>query len=280
MQHARHGSEGSRGGPLLVLGATHWQREEIRRECARQERLAAAAGVPARGGVLVEVTAQVPSQERASLYASAPCLCVTTRILVVDFLSGRLRGQDVAGLLILNAHRVTDASGEAFAARLFRGAAPGGAVRALSDRPLALAADFGRADKVLKALFVRALHLWPRFQAQARADLEAAPPEVVELALPLSAAARLIYDAISQLMDACVREIRKTNKIDATDLTVEAGLFRAFDETIRRQLNPIWHTVGARTKQVERERRGGRKRETYNTVYLPEPSSNTPHPPL
>ncbi|KAK2076493.1 hypothetical protein QBZ16_001019 [Prototheca wickerhamii] len=243
LQHARHGSEGSRGGPLLVLGATHWQREEIRRECARQERLAAAAG-------LVDVTAQVPSQERASLYASAPCLCVTTRILVVDFLSGRLRGQDVAGLLILNAHRVTDASGEAFAARLFRGAAPGGAVRALSDRPLALAADFGRADKVLKALFVRSLHMWPRFQAQARADLEAAPPEVVELALPLSAAARLIYDAISQLMDACVREIRKTNKIDATDLTVEAGLFRAFDETIRRQLNPIWHTVGARTKQI------------------------------
>lgn len=28
------------------------------------------------------------------------------------------------------------------------------------------------------------------------------------------------------------------------------GLFRSFDDIVRRQLNPIWHTVSPKTKQV------------------------------
>ena len=33
-------------------------------------------------------------------------------------------------------------------------------------------------EKVMKALHVRRLYLWPRFQAQVRADLERRPPQV------------------------------------------------------------------------------------------------------
>ena len=39
------------------------------------------------------------------------CLFVTTRILVVDLLSGRLHGRHVSGIVVLNAHRVNDTSG-------------------------------------------------------------------------------------------------------------------------------------------------------------------------
>lgn len=35
-----------------------------------------------------------------------------------------------------------------------------------------------QVEKVMKALYVRRLYLWPRFQAQAREDLEARPPQV------------------------------------------------------------------------------------------------------
>ena len=35
-----------------------------------------------------------------------------------------------------------------------------------------------QVEKVMKALHVRKLYLWPRFQAQVKADLEAQPPEV------------------------------------------------------------------------------------------------------
>ena len=46
-------------------------------------------------------------------------------------------------------------------------------------------------------------------------------PQLVELSQPLSAAMSLIYESISELMDACVKELRKYNKLDASDLTVE-----------------------------------------------------------
>ncbi|KFM27610.1 DNA repair endonuclease UVH1 [Auxenochlorella protothecoides] len=265
LQHARRATDPTQTGALLVLGATQWQREGIRHEVARQE-CEVAAGVAA-GAVpsptVPEITAQVPAAERGVLYAAAPCLFVTTRILVVDFLGGRLAGRDLAGLLILNAHRVSDACGEAFAARLFRATNRAGSVRGLTDAAPALAADFNRAEKVLKALFVRRVHLWPRFQSQVRADLETAPPEVTEVSQGLTVGMAAMYDALAQLMDACVKEVRKSNKIDATDLTLEQGLFRSFDDIIRRQLNPIWHTVGPRTKQIVADLRTLRTLATY-----------------
>lgn len=61
---------------------------------------------------------------------------MTTRILVVDLLSGRLSGRAVSGCVVLNAHRVTETSGEGFAVRLFRAANRNGFVRAFSDQPV------------------------------------------------------------------------------------------------------------------------------------------------
>ena len=59
-----------------------------------------------------------------------------------------------------------------------------------------------------------------------------------------------IYDAISDLMDSCVKELRKSNKIDTSQLTLEHGLFKSFDDIVRRQLDSIWHTVSLKTKHV------------------------------
>lgn len=49
--------------------------------------------------------------------------------------------------------------------------------------------------------------------------------QLVELSQPLSAAMALIYESISELMDACVKELRKYNRLDASDLTVEQASF-------------------------------------------------------
>ena len=59
-----------------------------------------------------------------------------------------------------------------------------------------------------------------------------------------------IYDAISDLVDSCVKELRKSNKIDTSELTLEHGLFKSFDDIVRRQLDSVWHTVSPKTKQV------------------------------
>ena len=56
-------------------------------------------------------------------------------------MSGALQ---VAGILVVNAHTVTDMSGEGFAIRLFRQGNQGGFVRAISDQPQSFAASFSK----------------------------------------------------------------------------------------------------------------------------------------
>ena len=91
-----------------------------------------------------DVTNEVSAAGRIDLYRGKPCLFVTTRILVVDMLNARIQGQHIAGMIIMNAHRVTDASGEAFAVRLYRMANKSGFVRAFSDQPTGFASGFNK----------------------------------------------------------------------------------------------------------------------------------------
>ena len=102
----------------------------------------------------------------------------------------------------------------------------------------------------MKCMFIKRLHLWPRFQVYVSQELEKDPPEVVDVRVPMSKYMVGIQNAILEVMDACLKEMRKSNKVDGEDLTVENGLFKSFDEIVRIQLDPIWHTLGKKTKQL------------------------------
>jgi len=245
--------------PAVVLGCTPWQRDMIKRELIQTD----LSFRQSPDTLPPEVTNDILSAERERLYRSCPCLFVTTRIFVVDLLSGRVPPQLVAGVIVINAHKVTDVSGEGFALRLLKDGNPAAWVRAFTDAPVALSSEFSGVEKVMNALRVKKLHLWPRFQVQVQTDLEARPPELIELSQPLTTNMAAIYEAISLLMDACVKDLRKTNKVDTTELTVSSGLFRAFDESIRRQLGPIWHTVSPKTRQIVADLRTLRTLATY-----------------
>ena len=69
-------------GALIIVGATPVQRTLLASEV---HRLAPQSAAP------VEITSEVASVERGRHYASGAACCVTTRILVVDLLSSRLR---------------------------------------------------------------------------------------------------------------------------------------------------------------------------------------------
>ena len=266
-----HAAQG--GGLVLLLSCLDWQKRAL------LQALAADGGEEAPAPP-ADVTADMSIAERLALYAAGGCLFVTTRILVVDLLTERLppgaitgaarRGAQAraelltararlplrAGLLIANAHRVTDTCGEAFAVRLLRGGGNGGAfVRAFSDRPGELVRGFSATEKVLKALLLRHLFLWPRFHMAVCAALEARPPEVVELVQPLSVRIRLIQEALLQVMLACLGELKRSRHVDAAELTLEAGLFRSFDRVLSRQLDPVWHAVPRRLRQAVRDLR-------------------------
>ncbi|XP_071919353.1 DNA repair endonuclease UVH1-like isoform X2 [Coffea arabica] len=252
--HLHHPSQGS----LLILSASPSQKTSI---IQNYENTLSSSQTPS------EITSDLPAHHRLSLYSSGGIFFITTRILIVDLLTRRLPTTAVAGIILLNAHSLSDTSTEAFIVRILRSSNRGLFVRAFSDRPHAMVSGFAKAERTLKCLFLRKLHLWPRFQVYVSQDLERNPPAVVDIRVPMSPYMIGIQKAVIEVMDACLKEMRKTNKVDVEDLTVENGLFKSFDEIVRRQLDPIWHTLGKKTKQLVSDLKTLRKLLDYLVRY-------------
>ncbi|KAK9121248.1 hypothetical protein Syun_018865 [Stephania yunnanensis] len=214
-----------------------------------------------------DVSSDLPGPLRRHLYSSSRVLFLTPRILIVDLLTRTLPASSPAGLIILNAHLLSETSTEAFIARVFRAANPAAYVRAFTDNAPAMVAGFGKVERVMRCLGIRRLALWPRFQVYVAEELESDPPVVVDVRVPMTRSMRGIQDAVVEVMGACLGEMRKTNKVDVDELTVENGLFKSFDEIVRRQLDPIWHTLGRKTKQLVSDLRNLRKLLDYLIRY-------------
>ncbi|KAK4486509.1 hypothetical protein RD792_009192, partial [Penstemon davidsonii] len=250
--HLHHPSQGS----LLILNASPPQKISIFNELTTNS-----------SENISSITSELPAHNRLSLYTSGGISFITARILIVDLLTRRLPTTSVAGIVILNAHSISDTSTEAFIVRILRSTNRNFYVRAISDRPQAMVSGFAKAERILKCLFIRKLHLWPRFQVYVSQDLERDPPEVIDVRVPMSPYMVGIQKAVLEVMDACLKEMKKTNKVDVEDLTVENGLFKSFDEIVRRQLDPIWHTLGKRTKQLVSDLKTMRKLLDYLARY-------------
>jgi DNA excision repair protein ERCC-4 len=189
-------------------------------------------------------------EDRAQEYLRGGVLFVPSRLLVVDLLTRRLPAHVITGFLVNHAHRVDKDSGEAFALHLFRQNNERGFVKAFSDCPEALLQRHSHVQQLLRILFVRRLYLWPRFHATVGHCLETHQPEVVELHQPLTSTMRKLQEAIVQVMHACIQELKMSNHLDLAELTIEDGLLKSLHTIIRRQLQPVWHVIGAKTKQL------------------------------
>ena len=244
-------------GTLLILSANPSQRKSISISYPN----------PYSDGGPIEITSELPSHQRNSLYSSGGIYFITSRILIVDLLTSKIPTSKIAGIIILNAHSLSETSTEAFIVRILRSLNKNAYIRAFSDKPFAMVSGFAKAERIMKCLFVRKLHLWPRFQVYVSQELERNPSEVVDIRVPMNSAMKGIQKAIIEVMDACLKEMKKTNKVDVEDLTVENGLFKSFDEIIRRQLDPIWHTLGKKTKQLVSDLKTLRKLLDYLVRY-------------
>ncbi|XP_010274508.1 PREDICTED: DNA repair endonuclease UVH1 isoform X2 [Nelumbo nucifera] len=248
-------------GTLLILSASPSQKSSITQSLQSLQNPNPNPDLP------TEITSDLSAQLRHSLYSSGSIFFITSRILIVDLLNSKVPTSNLAGLIILNAHNLSETCTEAFIVRIFRSLNRTAYVRAFSDKPHAMVSGFSKAERIMKCLFVRRLHLWPRFQVYVSQDLERDPPTVVDIRVQLSPLMNGIQKAVIEVMDACLKEMQKTNKVDVEDLTVEKGLFKSFDEIVRRQLDPIWHTLGMKTKQLVWDLKTLRKLVDYLVRY-------------
>lgn len=146
-------------------------------------------------------------KDRAVMYSRGGVFIITSRILIVDLLTNFANARDIQGILVAHAENVTEQSTEAFILRIYRtqkqlvasshNNQDFGFVKAFSDAPDSLMAGFAKVDKILKALHVRRLYLFPRFHSSIADELERTPPHVDELHQELSPRMKEIQGAIA-----------------------------------------------------------------------------------
>lgn len=66
----------------------------------------------------------------------------------------------------------------------------------------------------MRALHVRRLSLWPRFQLQVKTNLESLPLEVVEVAQPMTQTMHSIQESIKELILFLMKELKRTNTFE------------------------------------------------------------------
>lgn len=103
----------------------------------------------------------------------------------------------------------------------------------------------------MRNLFVKKLYLWPRFHAVVSSTFEKHKPDVDEIHITMTPAMQSIQLALLDIMNVCVKEIKKLNKtLDTEEVTVENAISKSFDNVIKYQLDPIWHQLGPKTHRL------------------------------
>lgn len=166
-------------------------------------------------------------------------------------LSDRIPIDLISGLLIYRAHRITDSSPESFIIRLYRDKNKTGFIKGFSDSALDFSRGYNQLGLVMKNLFLRYVYLYPRFQVTIRSTFEHCSPDVIELQVPLTVLMMDIQVSLTELINACLQELRSsTTWIENDLLTTDQVILSSFERLIRLQLQPIWNQISIRTKQL------------------------------
>lgn len=192
----------------------------------------------------------VPIREK--MYAQGGIFSITSRILIVDLLTSLLNPESITGLIVLHSDRIVATSLEAFILRVYRQRNKVGFLKAFSDNPEPFATGFTPLSTMMRNVFLRKVSLWPRFQVTIAKSLEGKKKaEVIELEVPMSDSMRDIQNAIMECVEVSIKELKKANSgLEMDDWNMDSALHKSFDIIVRRQLDPVWHRVSWKTKQI------------------------------
>ncbi|EFQ85442.1 hypothetical protein CFE70_003519 [Pyrenophora teres f. teres 0-1] len=247
-----HSYDAAGNNLILLVGAD--DRENVWVGEALAEHAAVSNAPKCRGLSLVN-TDLMSVGTREKLYAQGGIFSITSRILIVDFLSGLLNPETVTGIVVLHAERVVATSLEAFILRIYRQKNKTGFLKAFSDTPEPFTTGFSPLTNMMKNLFLTKPALYPRFHVAVANSLEGRKKaEVIELEVPMTEAMQDIQNAVLACVEASIGELKKANPgLEVEDWTVDSALHKNFDQIIRRQLDPVWHRTTFKTRQVVRD---------------------------
>ncbi|CAO3677620.1 unnamed protein product [Rhizopus microsporus] len=228
---------------VLVVNISQDEHELIQRQLV-------AKGVPYEQ-TIKHIEYNTSAEQRGLMYRQSGIFSVTSRILAVDMLLKRIPTSLISGIIVCNAHTVKPDSMIQLILRIFREENEQGFIKAFSDRPESFVTGFAPLQNTMKALFLRKVHLWPRFQLTVSENLSKVDGNVVELRQPMTEAMDTIQQCLVECMEATLAELRRTNPhVDVGEFTIENSFFKSFDVIVRRQLDPMWHRLSPASKQL------------------------------
>jgi DNA excision repair protein ERCC-4 len=244
-----HSYDAAGNNLILVVGADERENGWIGEALAEH---AAISMSPKARGLSVVNTDVMSVGTREKMYAQGGIFSITSRILVVDLLTSLLDPETITGIVVLHADRIVATSLEAFILRIYRQRNKVGFLKAFSDNPEPFTTGFAPLSTMMRNLFLRNVSLWPRFQAVVAQALEGKKKaEVIELEVPMSDSMRDIQNAIMECVEVSIGELKKSNSgLEMEDWNVDSALHKQFDMVVRRQLDPVWHRVSWKTKQI------------------------------
>ncbi|KAH9261338.1 hypothetical protein BASA82_001022 [Batrachochytrium salamandrivorans] len=258
---------------MLLLNVSAGEYQRLRQTvCDAAVELGVLAGTTdgrIRPDMLYSINNETTAAKRAELYLAGGVFCITSQILVLDILNKVLPVQLVTGIVVANAHCVRDISTEAFILRLYRDENKVGFIRAFSDNPEAFVGGFATLERTMKVMYLRSVYLWPRFHVMVKESLDQDDTvRLVELRVPMTRQMKEIQVAVLDCLHECLLEVKRLNpSLESTEFKLENALFKSFDVTIRIQLDPIWHRVSSKTKQLVGDLRVLRQLLTYLASY-------------
>ncbi|KAL3422310.1 DNA repair protein [Phlyctema vagabunda] len=244
-----HSYDAAGNNLILVVGADERENGWIGEALAEH---AAISMAPRARGLSVVNTDMMTVGRREKMYAKGGIFSITSRILVVDLLTSLLDPETITGLVVLHADKIVATSLEAFILRIYRQRNKAGFLKAFSDNPEPFTTGFAPLATMMRNLFLRQPTLWPRFHIQVAQSLEGKKKaEAIELEVEMSESMRDIQNAIMECVEVSIGELKKGNSgLEMDDWNVDSALHKQFDLVVRRQLDPVWHRVSWKTKQI------------------------------
>ncbi|EKD14590.1 uncharacterized protein L3040_000114 [Drepanopeziza brunnea f. sp. 'multigermtubi'] len=244
-----HSYDAAGNNLIILVGADERENGWIGEALAEH---AAISMSPRARGLSVVNTENMSVGTREKMYSQGGIYSVTSRILVVDLLTSLLNPETITGVVVLHAERIVATSLEAFILRIYRQKNKVGFLKAFSDSPEPFTTGFAPLSSMMRNLFLRNASLWPRFQVVVAQALEGKKKaEVIELEVPMSESMCDIQTAIMECVEVSIGELKKSNSgLEMEDWNLDSALHKQFDMVVRRQLDPVWHRVSWKTKQI------------------------------
>ncbi|KAL9084462.1 MAG: hypothetical protein Q9159_005224 [Coniocarpon cinnabarinum] len=257
-----HAYDAAGNNLVIVVGADERENDWLGESLAEQ---AAVSNVPKCRGLTLVQTELMTVGTREEYYKRGGVFSITSRILIVDLLSGLLDPASVTGVIVMHADRVIATSTEAFILRIYRQKNKTGFLKAFSDIPEPFTTGFAPLANMMRNMFLRRPALWPRFHVTVAKSLEGKKKaEVIELEVPMTESMKDIQQAVLECVEVSVGELKKANAgLEMDDWNLDSALHRNFDQMVRRQLDPQWHRTSFRTRQIVRDLTGLRQILSY-----------------